>query len=77
MNWITLIGIILLFVGILIILIAIGFLRSLGGSGKTRFGGVVLVGPVPIVFGDKNLANILLIVAVMFAIMFMILALIH
>jgi len=77
MNWITLIGIILLLVGILIILIAIGFLRSLGGGGKARFGGIVLLGPIPIVFGDKNLASFLLIFAVVFTIVFIILTLIH
>jgi uncharacterized membrane protein len=76
MNWITLTGIILLFAGILIILLAIGLLKGLGGSGKARIGGVVLLGPIPIVFGDRSLASVLLIVAMVFVILFIILALI-
>lgn len=74
MNWMTVIGLILLLVGALIILMAIGFLRRLSGGGKAQFGGVVLLGPIPIVFGDKNLASILLVVAVVLAIMFMVIA---
>ncbi len=76
MNWITVIGLILLLIGVLIILIAIGFLRSLGSGGKTCFGGVVMLGPIPIIFGDRNLAGALLVVAVLFAMIFVVLALI-
>lgn len=77
MNWMMLIGIALLLLGALMIIVALGFLRRLGGSGKTRFGGVVLLGPIPIIFGDKNLASILLIFAAVFLIIFVILFLIH
>ncbi len=73
MNWMTVIGLILLFLGVLIVLVAIGFLRSLGGSGKTRFGGVIMLGPIPIIFGDRSFTSILLIVAAVFMIMFVVL----
>lgn len=77
MNWMSVTGLILLFVGVLMVLVAISFLRGLGGSGKTRLGGVVLLGPIPIIFGDRSLAGILLIVAMMFMIMFIVLVFIR
>ncbi|MEM2910463.1 MAG: DUF131 domain-containing protein [Nitrososphaerota archaeon] len=76
MNWITVIGLILLFVGALITLIAIGLLRGLGGRGRARFGGVILLGPIPIIFGDRSLTGALLIIAAMFIALFIIFTLV-
>lgn len=76
MNWITIIGLILLLASILIIMLAVRLLGSLGGEGKARFGGVVLLGPVPIFFGDRSLFSVLLIVAAIFVIAFIIFSLI-
>jgi uncharacterized protein (TIGR00304 family) len=50
-------------VGIVAILVAI--LRSARGSGQVRGGGVVMIGPVPIVFGtDKQSARILILLGI-------------
>lgn len=50
-------------VGVLAFIIAI--LRSAGGTGQMRGGGVVMIGPVPIIFGtDKESARILILLAI-------------
>jgi uncharacterized protein (TIGR00304 family) len=50
-------------VGILAIFVAI--LRSARGTGQVRGGGVVMIGPVPIVFGtDKESARILILLGI-------------
>jgi uncharacterized protein (TIGR00304 family) len=54
-------------VGILAILVAI--LRSARGSGQVRGGGVVMIGPVPIVFGtDRESARILILLGIVLTI---------
>lgn len=56
-------------IGILAFIIAI--LRSARGSGQVRGGGVVMIGPVPIIFGtDKESARILIILSVVLMAMF-------
>lgn len=56
-------GIALIFIGVLIIIIAL-ILISVSGSQKGKFkgGGVILVGPIPIIFGTdkKSLKTVLL-----------------
>lgn len=50
-------GIALMFVGILVILVALIllFLQGVKGEGKVRGGGAIIIGPFPIVFGtDKE-----------------------
>lgn len=50
-------------VGILAFILAI--LKSARGAGQVRGGGVVMIGPVPIVFGtDKESARILILLAI-------------
>ena len=50
-------------IGILAFIIAV--LRSARGSGPVRGGGVIMIGPVPIVFGtDKESARILILLAI-------------
>ncbi|MDI6847575.1 MAG: DUF131 domain-containing protein [Candidatus Bathyarchaeia archaeon] len=77
-------GIILIFAGMLVILVAIIllFLSSVKGEGKVRGGGAIIIGPFPIIFGtDKEsvktvlllsiiLVVLLAIVMVMFYLMF-------
>jgi uncharacterized protein (TIGR00304 family) len=56
-------GIALIFVGVLIIVIAVILLSVSGsGKGKVKGGGVVMIGPVPIIFGTdkKSLKTVLL-----------------
>jgi uncharacterized protein (TIGR00304 family) len=50
-------GVALIFVGIAIILVAIflSFLSNVKGEAKAKSGGVIIIGPIPIVFGtDKE-----------------------
>jgi uncharacterized protein (TIGR00304 family) len=56
-------GIALVFVGVLIIIVAV-ILLSVSGArkGKVKGGGAIIVGPVPIIFGtdEKSLKTVLL-----------------
>jgi uncharacterized protein (TIGR00304 family) len=56
-------GIVLVFVGVLIIVVAV-ILLSISGAkkGKVKGGGAIIIGPVPIIFGTdkKSLKTILL-----------------
>jgi len=50
-------GVALIFVGMIVILVAIVllFLQSVKGEGKVRGGGAIIIGPFPIIFGtDKE-----------------------
>jgi uncharacterized protein (TIGR00304 family) len=56
-------GMALIFVGMLIIVLAVLLLSVLGAKkGKIRGGGAVIIGPVPIIFGTdkKSLKTVLL-----------------
>ena len=56
-------GIALVFVGVLIIIVAV-ILLSISGAkkGKVKGGGAIIIGPVPIIFGtdEKSLKTVLL-----------------
>ena len=61
-------GIVLILAGVAIIAIAIFLLSVRGaGKGKVRGGGVVIIGPVPIIFGTdkKSLKSVLLLSVVL------------
>lgn len=58
-------GFALIFIGILVILVAViafSFLGTKKGKGKVKAGGAVIIGPVPIIFGTdrKSLKTVLL-----------------
>jgi uncharacterized protein (TIGR00304 family) len=56
-------GIVLVFVGVLIIIIAVVLLFVSGAKkGKVKGGGAIIIGPVPIIFGTdkKSLKTVLL-----------------
>jgi uncharacterized protein (TIGR00304 family) len=57
-------GIALIFIGVLVIIVAIVLISVSGakGEGRARGGGVVMVGPIPIIFGTdkKSLKTVLL-----------------
>jgi uncharacterized protein (TIGR00304 family) len=55
-------GVTLIFVGVLIIIIAVILLSVLGaGKGDVKGGGAIIIGPVPIIFGTdkKSLKTVL------------------
>lgn len=61
------VGFFLVILGFLLAIVAVVALglRSASGSGRTRGGGVVLIGPFPIVFGtDRESAKVLMILAI-------------
>ena len=56
-------GLVLVFVGVALIIIAVVLLSVSGArKGKVKGGGVILIGPIPIVFGTdkKSLKTVLL-----------------
>jgi uncharacterized protein (TIGR00304 family) len=56
-------GIALVFIGVLIIVVAVVLLSVLGAKkGKIKGGGAIIIGPVPIIFGTdkKSLKTVLL-----------------
>ena len=56
-------GIGLIFVGIVIIIVAVLLLSiQSGGKGKVRGGGAIIIGPIPIIFGTdrKSLKTVVL-----------------
>lgn len=66
-NLIFTIGLLLALAGFAVAILAFIFaiLRSARGDGQVRGGGVVMVGPVPIVFGtDKGSARILILLGI-------------
>lgn len=67
-------GIALIFLGFVLAFVAaiLFFIRGLRIGGKTRGGGVLLIGPIPIIFGSDKQS---LIVAVVLAIVLMLIAL--
>ncbi len=63
-------GIIFVFIGVLLMMIGSVMQSSSSKTGEVHTGGVILIGPIPIIFGnDKSL----IIVGVVFAIIIMIL----
>ncbi len=66
------IGLATIIIGVALLLIGIIFL-ALRGSGKTEYGGVIVIGPLPIVFGSSSDA---VKIAVIGAIALMVLAII-
>jgi len=66
-NLIFVIGLLLALAGFAVAILAFIFaiLRSARGAGQVRGGGVVMIGPVPIVFGtDKQSARILVLLGI-------------
>jgi uncharacterized protein (TIGR00304 family) len=60
-------GIVLIFAGMLIILVAILllFLSSVKGEGKIKGGGAIIIGPFPIIFGtDKESVKTILLFSI-------------
>lgn len=61
------IGIILIFIGILVILVVfmLFFLSSVRGEGKIKGGGAIIIGPFPIIFGtDKESIKTVLLLSI-------------
>ena len=69
-NLFTYIGLALIFAGIAVIIVAFILLmfRGVGKAEKVRGGGVIFVGPFPIIFGtDKEFLKILVLLAIVLA----------
>jgi uncharacterized protein (TIGR00304 family) len=63
----TVLGIVLAVIGGVVIIIGLILGSSLGGSdGSTSFGGVVVIGPIPIVFGTDRTAVLIAVIGAVF-----------
>ncbi len=63
-------GVLLIATGFLLVIISLvqNIMQSSSGQGNTGFGGVILIGPIPIVFGSSPamaIASMLLAIALM------------
>jgi uncharacterized protein (TIGR00304 family) len=70
------IGLLLVLAGIGLGLLAfvIALLRSTRGAGRTRGGGIVMIGPVPIIFGtDRESTRTLVLLAIVLMVVFFLL----
>ncbi len=65
-------GIILVFVGFIVVMLSIILMASRGS--RVEGGGVIIIGPIPIVFGtNRNITTILLILAIVLTVLTIIL----
>ena len=72
------VGLLLALAGFALAIVAIfvAIMRSARGTGKVRGGGVVMIGPVPIIFGtDKESARILILLAIVLMIVLLLFSL--
>jgi uncharacterized protein (TIGR00304 family) len=79
-NLLFSIGLLLVLAGfaIAILVIFAAILRSARGQGQVRGGGVVMIGPVPIVFGtDKESARILILLGIVLTVVLLLLTLLQ
>ena len=72
-------GIALIFIGVLIIIVAVLLISVLGGKkGIVKGGGVILVGPIPIIFGtDKKSLKTVLLLSLALAVMLVVAMVVH
>lgn len=57
-------GISLIIIGFLLVILAVLLAGTKSGSTRTSAGGIILIGPFPIVFGSKDLVKIMLALAI-------------
>jgi uncharacterized protein (TIGR00304 family) len=77
-NTIFTIGLLLVLVGFAVGILAlvIAILRSARGTGKAKGGGLVMIGPVPIIFGaDRESTKILMLLGIVLMVLFVVLSL--
>ncbi|WP_461865934.1 TIGR00304 family membrane protein [Thermococcus sp.] len=55
-------GIILIFIGFMMIFL--GMIMSASGQGEVEGGGVIMIGPIPIVFGTQRGATLAMVLAI-------------
>ena len=73
-NLIFVVGLLLALAGFAVGILAFIFalMRSARGTGQMRGGGVVMIGPIPIIFGtDKESARTLILLAIVLMVVFL------
>jgi uncharacterized protein (TIGR00304 family) len=72
-------GIVLIFVGVLIIIIAVVLLSVSGvKKGKVKGGGVIMIGPIPIIFGtDKKSVKTVLLLSLALTVMLVVVMVVY
>jgi len=74
MEQLVLIGIVMVFVGIVFIIIGSVMAALKSKQMKTESGGVILIGPFPIVWGsNKNMAILAVVITIIFLLLFVLL----
>lgn len=66
-NTIILAGVVVIILGILLIFLgtALQITSKSGGTGEVQAGGVIMIGPIPIIFGtNKNVTTISIVLAI-------------
>ncbi len=82
-QWLWNIGLILVFAGFVIVVIAVVLMFLKGAKntkteGKVKSGGIIVIGPIPIIFGtDKQTVKIILVLAIILMILAVVLTLIN
>ena len=72
-----LLGLFLFLAGFLLTFLAVALLAFRHtGEGRVRGGGVILLGPIPIVFGDVKYSRFLIVLAVVLFLLFLLIALV-
>ncbi len=57
-SWLVVAGFLLIFLGVILVFLGV-FLQALqGGSGEAEAGGVVVIGPIPIIVGTSGRAAV-------------------
>jgi uncharacterized protein (TIGR00304 family) len=64
-GWLGILGTALIVAGIVLLAIAVAvFARGAKGKGESKMAGVIVIGPVPIIFGSKKNVKMLLALSV-------------
>jgi uncharacterized protein (TIGR00304 family) len=78
MDGLVVVGLTIFMVGVVLILIGflLEFLKQLKKTGKVKTAGAVLIGPFPIVFGDRDLVKYSVVLLVLMAALIIVLIII-
>ena len=57
-GWLVALGITMIFVGVLLVFLGV-LAQAMQGGGEAEAGGVIIIGPLPIIFGTSSKAALL------------------
>ncbi|AEH24303.1 TIGR00304 family membrane protein [Pyrococcus yayanosii] len=71
----TVLGIVLILVGFLLVFIGT-MMSALSGESEVEGGGVIMIGPIPIIFGTQRGATLAMVLAIVLMVLWFLLALV-